>query len=299
MTIQKRLYAGTADLQPLLDLKRACTTAENIYDFPTLSDLRALLAPLPTQSGQARPPWEDEQGKVIPHLHRRAMAQQATMLWELDGSLVAYALLVPPSLALTFQVAPQARSKGIEQEILSWALEGLQTQASRRGKSFSLWCRCHSSETERRALLEEAGFHSRWQDLRLAASLASLPPAAPLPSGFVLRRGVHGSELEQYQELHRSVFDGIGMGLDYHQSPAYQPDLDLVAVSSEGAFVSFCLCQLKQVADDSGEYSVGEIGVIGTRPAYQKQGLGRTLLLTGMHLLKQRGAIIAFLETEE
>ncbi len=30
MTIQRRLYAGAADLQPLLDLKRVCTTTENI-----------------------------------------------------------------------------------------------------------------------------------------------------------------------------------------------------------------------------------------------------------------------------
>lgn len=299
MTIQRRLYAGVADLQPLLDLKRACTTAENIYDFPTISDLRVLLAPLPEKNMEARPLWEDEQGTVISHLHQRAMTQQATMLWEADGVLVAYALIVPPSLVLTFQVSPQVQDKGLETQILTWALGGIQTQANRRGRSFSLWCRCHNSETERRTLLEEAGFHPRWQDLRLVSSLTSPLPVAPLPSGFFLRQGAYGDELEQYQDLHRSVFDGMSMGLDYHQSPVYQSDLDLIAVGSDGLFVSFCLCKLKQVADESSEYSVGEIGVIGTRPAYQKQGLGRVLLLTGMHLLKERGAMTAFLETEQ
>jgi mycothiol synthase len=299
MTIQRRLYAGAADLQPLLDLKQVCTTAENIYDFPAVSDLRVLLAPLPAKSTEARPAWEDEQGTVIAHVHRRALTQQATMLWEADGALVAYALIAPPSIVLTFQVHPQARNKGIEQETLTWALDGLQTQASRRGRSFSLWCRCHNSETARRTLLEEAGFHSSWQDLRLVSSLASPLPVVPLPSGFVLRQEVHGNELEQYQELHRVVFDGMSMGLDDHQSPDYQPDLDLIAVDSEGSFVSFCLCELKQVADDSGDYSVGSIGVIGTRPSYQKQGLGRTLLLTGMRLLQERGARAAFLEMDQ
>jgi mycothiol synthase len=299
MTIQRRLYAGAADLQPLLDLKRVCTTAENIYDFPTISDLRVLLTPLTAKSTGARPPWEDEQVTMIAHLHRRALTQQATMLWESDGALVSYALIASPSIVLTFQVHPQARDKGIEQEILTWALEGIQTQASRRGRSFSLWCRCHNSETARRTLLEEAGFRPRWQDLRLVSSLASPLPVATLPPGFVLRQGVHGNELEQYQELHRAVFDGMSMGLDDHQSPDYQTDLDLIVVASEGSFVSFCLCHLKQVADDSGDYSVGEICVIGTHPAYRKQGLGRTLLLTGMRLLKERGAIAAFLETEQ
>ena len=36
-------YATAADLQRILELKRACTTPENRYDAPTLSELRALL----------------------------------------------------------------------------------------------------------------------------------------------------------------------------------------------------------------------------------------------------------------
>jgi hypothetical protein len=105
-----RPYAGAADLQHILDLKRACTTPENMYDTPTTSELRMLLAPLPRDPAMERPPWEDAQGAVIRHLHRRAMTQQATILWEeADGRLLAYALIAPPSTVLTFQVHPQAR----------------------------------------------------------------------------------------------------------------------------------------------------------------------------------------------
>ena len=89
------------------------------------------------------------------------------------------------------------------------------------------------------------------------------------------------------------------MGLDYHQSLVYQPDLDLIAVDAAGTFEAFCLCELHQVADSSGEYTVGEIGVIGTRPTHRKLGLGRVLLLTGMRLLQQRGATSVFLETQQ
>ena len=89
------------------------------------------------------------------------------------------------------------------------------------------------------------------------------------------------------------------MGLDYHQSPAYAPDLDLIAVDAAGRFAALCLCELHQVADSSGEYTVGEIGVIGTRPTHQRQGLGRALLLTGLYRLKQRGATSVNLETEQ
>jgi len=301
MTIHMRPYAGAADLQRILDLKRTCTTPENIYDTPIFSELRALLAPLPQDPAAGRPPWEDEQGRAIGHLHRRALAQQATMLWEEnDDRLLAYALVAPPSTVLTFQVHPQARDSGLETQILTWAITGAQEQARRRGGAFSLWCRCHEHETRRRALLEEAGFTPLpARDLRLVCALDISLPAAQVPAGFVLRGGVHGEELEPYQELHQAVFDGISMGLDYHRSPAYEPDLDLIAVDATGTFVAFCLCELTEVADSGGEYTVGEIGVIGTRPTHQGRGLGRTLLLTGMHRLKERGAMGVFLETEQ
>ena len=301
MTIHMSPYTGAADLQRILEMKRACATPENVYDAPTLSELRTLLTPLPQLDAAERPPWEEEQGRVNGHLYRRAMTQQATMLWEeTDGSLVAYALMAPPSTVLTFQVHPQACGSDLEAQVLAWAIAGAQEQAKRRGRAFSLWCRCHEYETERRTLLEGAGFSPLpAQDLRLVRSLDTPLLLFHLPAGFLLRTGVHGEELEQYQELHRAVFDGISMGLDYHQSPAYAPDLDLIAVDAAGTFVAFCLCELTEVDDGRGEYTVGEIGVIGTRPTHQGQGLGRALLLTGLHRLKQRGATSVYLETEQ
>jgi ribosomal protein S18 acetylase RimI-like enzyme len=130
-------------------------------------------------------------------------------------------------------------------------------------------------------------------------TLDLIVPEATLPPGFILRLGVSEEELERYQDLHRAVFEGMSMGFDYHRSRAYQPDLDLIAVSPDGTFVAFCLCQLKQVAGSRGEFAVGEIGVIGTLPGYQQLGLGRALLLSGMQLLKEHGGRSVFLETED
>ncbi len=302
MTMHMRPYAGAADIQAIIALKRVCTTAQNMYDAPTFSDLRVLLAPLTPDPTAASPPWEDAQGVVKRHLDRRAMTQRATALWEdADDQLLAYALFAFPGTIITFQVHPQAQGSGLETEILAWALEWMREGAQARGKPLSLWCRCHENETDRRAFLERAGFSPLpAEDLRLVCSLDAPLPATALPPGFVLRQGVHGEEeLEQYQDLHRAVFDGIGMGLEYHQSAAYQPDLDLIAVDAAGTFVAFCLCELHQVTDSSGEYTVGEIGVIGTRLTHRKLGIGRALLLTGMPLLQERDATSIFLETQQ
>ncbi len=120
-----------------------------------------------------------------------------------------------------------------------------------------------------------------------------------MPEGFFLQRGVKQPEFDAYQELHQAVFDGISMALDYHQSSAYQPDLDLIAVDVTGQFVAFCQCELKQAVDSQGEHLVGEVGVIGVRPELRHQGLGQALLLTGLRHMQERGATSAFLETQE
>lgn len=149
-------------------------------------------------------------------------------------------------------------------------------------------------------MLEAAGFLPLFErDLRLVHSLALPLPPASLPGGFSLKLGVKRSELDAYQELHQAVFDGMSMNMDYHESSSYQPELDLIAVEPAGRFGAFCQCELKWVTDNQGEHLVGEVGVIGTRPGLQRQGLGRALLLTGLRRLQERGATSAFLETSE
>src|SRR5947209_19159456 len=96
---------------------------------------------------------------------------------------------ISPGTILTFQVHPQAQGSGLETEILAWATGQMRAGAQARGKPLSLWCRCHESETERRTLLEQAGFSPLpAEDLRLLRSLDAPPPATSLPSGFFLHR---------------------------------------------------------------------------------------------------------------
>jgi mycothiol synthase len=303
MNATQRPYSSEADLAAILALKQLCTTPQNLYDRPTTSDLRRLFAPLaelPTRSNE-KPSWQETLRDMPPEYRQRVLTRRLTALWEdASGQLVAYALLAQPGSSLTFQVHPQAQSQSIEAEILAWGLAQMQRIAQAQGSPRDLWCRCHDGEQERRSALEAAGFKPIFErDLRLFHPLDTPLSPVPLPAGFSLKHGVTPPELDAYQELHQAVFDGVSMGMDYHQSAAYQPKLDLIAVEPGERFGAFCQCEIKQITDGQGERPAGEIGVIGTRPELRRQGLGRALLLTGLSLLQERGATSAFLETSE
>ncbi len=60
-------------------------------------------------------------------------------------------------------------------------------------------------------------------------------------------------------------------------------DLDLVAVSGTGEIGSFAVFLV-----DPGTL-VGELDPVGTRPAHQRKGLSKAVLLTGLHYLKSKG----------
>ena len=68
------------------------------------------------------------------------------------------------------------------------------------------------------------------------------------------------------------------------QAPVYLPDLDLVAVTPEGEFASYCICWLDP------QNKVGEFEPVGTRAAYRRMGIGKAVMYEGMRRLKALGA---------
>ncbi len=303
MNFTQRPYRSEVDLPAMLALKQLCTTPQNVYDRPTTDEMRRLFIPSIELTARAndKPSWQAALRGMSSEDKHRALTQRFTELWEdANGQLVACALIAQPGCSLTFQIHPQAQGQGVETEILAWGLAQTQLIAQTRGTSRDLWCRCHEGEQERRSLLEAAGFLPIFErDLRLVHALAQPVSPVSLPAGFSLKLGVKQGEFDAYQELHQAVFDGVSINMDEHESSAYQAELDLIAVGPTGQFGAFCLCELEHVTDRQGERLVGGVGVIGTRPELQRQGLGRALLLTGLSLLQARGATSAYLETSE
>ena len=79
--------------------------------------------------------------------------------------------------------------------------------------------------------------------------------------------------------------------------PDYLPELDLVAVAPDGRLAGFCICGIPAEENAVTGRSEGYTDPIGVHPDFQKQGLARALMLTGLHLLRERGLAYAMLGT--
>lgn len=120
-------------------------------------------------------------------------------------------------------------------------------------------------------------------------------PPPRLPEGWVVRHP-EPHELEERVDIHREVWHPSRFTLESYfnirSSPLYRPDLDLVAVNPEGRFASYCTVWYDPVN------RVGEFEPVGTRPAFERRGLGRAVLTEGLHRLRALGAKTAVVACE-
>jgi len=77
----------------------------------------------------------------------------------------------------------------------------------------------------------------------------------------------------------------------YHHiqsAPLYRRDLDLVAVAADGSVASFCTVWFDDVT------RTAYFEPVATVTAHRRRGLGKALLIEGLHRLKEMGCLVAF-----
>lgn len=273
MTIIMRPYMPATDTQRVLDFRRACTTRENINDYPAIVDLYEILSGPPASSQERIALWEDE-----------------------DGTILAYAIVALRYCNLYFLLHPRVQDTEIAAQVLEWSQDQI------KGTCSAIDTPCRDTDQQRVALLEQHGFTcSDAQTLHMARSLAEVIPPPQFPAGFKLRHVAGENEVETVVALHRDAFGTRNMTRDGRLSimrnPEYVPELDLLLVAPDGTLAAFCYCTIPKEANAQSGRNEGEIAIIGTGKAYQNRGLGRTMVLAGLQSLKQFGIETATLGT--
>jgi len=275
-TITRRPYAGTADLQATIDLVKARPT-EHVADYPSIVDLQEMLG--------------------------TPDAQASTHLWEDgDGHIIGFAIIRAEYDKLLFEIAPGASSDAIAAEMIAWGVERLRDAKRETGETIVLETSCRDYNTERVAMLERHGFEAQpVRTLHMARPLSEPIPEPQLPEGFTIRHTVGESEAEALVALHRAAFGTKSLTvenrLSWMRTPEYEQEMDLVAIAPDGTLAAYTMCSISQEENQLSGRKDGYTDPVATHPAFQRRGLARALLLTGLCLLKQRGMETARLST--
>lgn len=225
-------------------------------------------------------------------------AREDARLWEADGQLVAFAAVRASCCELVLEMKPSAHRREVEAQVMAWAAQRMESAAGEHAASKIFFTSAREFDRERISLLKRYRFkrdehHCIYMHYPLDAEV----PTAALPAGFTVRQLAGAGELRAYVAAHRNAFWMDNLTHRWRRRvrrmPYYIPELDLVAVAPDGTFAACCLCWLEPALDDAYNAKKGYVQTLGTRPAFQNEGLGRALFLEALRRLQAHGATSA------
>ncbi|HEX6288097.1 MAG TPA: GNAT family N-acetyltransferase [Herpetosiphonaceae bacterium] len=276
--LSARPFAGEADFPAIVELWNTCEAVDQVGEGTSVNQLRVEFAD----------PWLDTERNV--------------RLWEdADGALIGFGQIWTPNSAdeiqsrLVYQVHPEHRQRGLESQIIAWAEERLRDLSRERGLPARLGCAVRDTQHEELALMERHGLSIERYTLVMARPLDELPEAQ-LPAGFTLRE-VSAEDGAAWVEMFNLSFidhwNHHPLTLERWQTwfsdPDYHPELNLIAVAADGTFAAFCWAGFDPTENERTGQGLGWVHLLGTRRGFRRIGLGRGILLSGLHRLQACG----------
>lgn len=271
MTITMRPWRDETDLPLIVDLLRSVPPASrHLIDIPWRLSSPAL---------------QDE--------------RNARVWLDADGNMVGFAAWQIYWAVLDYFVRPGIHQQAVETALFNWAMRRFRELDAERGYPLPYWVEYRDDDSERQHVVEAHGFllDDDYQYIHMSHPLTEPLPESALPGSFTIRPFAGEREVSEYVELHRAAFESTSMTCDWRlrtlSMPQYRPELDIVAVASDGSLAGFC------VGWFNAERHTGQVEPLGVHPRFHHMGLGRTLLLESLRRFKAHGANTVLVETND
>lgn len=224
-------------------------------------------------------------------------------LWEglrPDGQLSGWALLSPDWRSFDVFIHPEERGSTQAAERYTWAEQQITRFVRQEGGKDIRTMWVFADDAALIHHLSLSGFYPGKDYLDYyELSLAKLLPAISLPPGFQVRSVEGEEDGEQRARASHAAFGSEKPFEEYWprykrfmDSPAYLSCLDLITVAPDGRCASFCICWLDPVNQ------VGLFEPVGTHPDFQRLGLGKAVMIEGLHRMRARGMQTAIVGAE-
>jgi GNAT superfamily N-acetyltransferase len=265
--ITSRIYKDEKDFQIILDLIAKVRPSKYINDYPGKVDLEEKFASTIVCANAKL--WFDD-GQPIAWA---CVDEYNNLLWELDNQY----------------------EERIGAEIVEWGESCIRKKLV-NGETSTLDANCREEYAAKISFLQRHGFRqTKDTNVAMTRSLSEPIREPELPHGFAIRPIKGTEEAEAVATMHRAAFGTEYMTTENRliimNTSGYDPTLDLLAIAPNGTIGAYCTCSVND------QTRIGMTDPVATHPDYQRMGLARALLLTGMRRLKERGMESAHLGT--
>lgn len=281
-----RCYAGDRDLDAIAHLINTCEEVDRLDEGTSISELQQEFNAPSLDVARDIRLWEDAEGELI-GFAQLSVTEPGEVI---DGWL-------------WFRVHPDARGGNVEAAAIAWGEVRMREVSAMRGGRVKLRTYARAEDCDRISVLASCGFKVDRYFCRMARELWEPIPEPHFPEGFALRQFPGEQDAAAWVEMFNQSFidhwnhHDLTVDKFKHElaKPDYRNDLDLIAVADDGTFVSFCCCEICVEECDRTGRNEGWIACLGTRRGFRKMGLGRAMLLAGLHRLKAAGVATAIL----
>lgn len=180
----------------------------------------------------------------------------------------------------------------LETEMIAWAEENIYETVDNR-RQLSVWV--FGDDSHRTEVLQGRGYEHVGISRKFVRSLQDPVSSAPLPDGYTLRSLRPDDDLAKRCYVMGRAFGSEPLPVEIYQmlqqAQGYQLERDLIVEAPDGAFAAFTLVWYEPIS------KIGMYEPVGTDPDYQRQGLGRALMVAGFQLLRDLGATHVYVGT--
>jgi GNAT superfamily N-acetyltransferase len=272
MQIEPRPYQDAADLDKMCLLLQAGRKANNGTYYIHIGDLKWWLF---------YPAWEYD-------------PWQQVYLWDDPVNperLAGWALLSPRWGSFDVYIQPELRGIPQAESMYTWAegkLAGLR-RADGKKEAYVMWVSQADKILDEH--LQRRGFQRTPDDVvYMSRSLADPLPIITTPAGYTVRSSAGEIDAQERARAQYGAFEST-LPFDIYterirrfmQSPVYDPDLNVVAVTPDGRIGSFCTVWPDPLN------KVGLFEPVGTHPDHKRRGLGKVVMSEAMRRLREHG----------
>ena len=265
--IANRLFKDDADIQVILDLIARVRPPEHRNVYPVKVDIEESFASEVVRANTRL--WFDDDQPIA----WTFVDSYNNLQWELDNKY----------------------QEVLGAEIVEWGEACIRKTLAAKGPA-TLDASCSEGYRERISFLKRNAFMQTRDTTVYMMRPLSEPISEPkLPQGFLVRPIAGKSEAEAVAAMHRAAFGTEYMTTENRlvimNTSEYDPSLDLLVIAPDGMIAANCIGSVNE------REKRGFTDPVSTHPQFQRLGLSRALLLTGLRLLKERGMSSAHLGT--